>query len=71
MNGHLPPPTIEVLVSPAGQSTLRTSGFAGPSCREARRALEQALGLVQAEQLTAEFHQRQDLQEPQRNSQRG
>ena len=65
MNTNLPSPTIEVLVSPAGQSTLRTSGFAGPSCREASRALEQALGLVQAEQLTPEFHQRQDLQERQ------
>lgn len=66
-----PPATIELLVSPTGQGTLRTSGFVGPSCREASRVLEQALGLVQAEQLTAEFHQSQDLHEPQRNSQRG
>ena len=49
--------TIEVLVSPSGQTSIQTRGFAGDSCRHASKALEQALGLVEREQLTAEFHQ--------------
>lgn len=53
------PGTIEVLVSPTGQSTVQTRGFAGASCREASRFLERALGDVRAEQLTAEFFQAQ------------
>ena len=49
--------TIEVLVSPSGQITVQTRGFAGDACRHASKALEQALGPVEREQLTAEFHQ--------------
>jgi hypothetical protein len=48
---------IEVLVSPNGQTTIQTNGFAGDACRHASKALEQALGMVEREQLTAEFHQ--------------
>jgi len=47
---------IEVLVSPDGQTTIQTKGFAGDGCRQASKALEQALGLAQREQLTPEFH---------------
>ena len=49
--------TIEIVVSPDGTTTVQTHGFAGDSCRHASKALEQALGLVEREQLTAEFHQ--------------
>ena len=49
--------TIEVLVRPDGQTSVQTRGFAGDACRHASKALEQALGLVEREQLTAEFHQ--------------
>ncbi|MGE0535187.1 MAG: DUF2997 domain-containing protein [Pirellulales bacterium] len=49
--------TIEIIVSPTGQTRLETKGFAGNSCRDASRPFEAALGLSQAEQLTAEFHQ--------------
>lgn len=48
---------IEIIVSPAGQSTVQTHGFAGSSCQEAGRFLEQALGKRTSEQLTAEYHQ--------------
>ena len=51
--------TIEITVSPAGESTVQTKGFAGPGCREASRFIEQALGERAAEQLTAEFYQPQ------------
>ena len=49
--------TIEIVVSPDGKTTVQTHGFAGASCRHASKALEQALGVVDGEQLTAEFHQ--------------
>ena len=48
---------IEVIVSPKGETKLETKGFAGASCREASRYLEQALGQCAAEQVTREFHQ--------------
>jgi len=50
-------PTIDVLISPQGESWIETHGFTGPACREATQALEAALGLKQSETLTAEYHQ--------------
>jgi hypothetical protein len=47
---------IEVTISAQGEARIETKGFIGDSCREATKSLEQALGLRQAEQLTAEFH---------------
>lgn len=49
-------PIIEVVVSPQGETRVTTKGFAGSSCREASQFLEQALGVREAEQLTAEFY---------------
>ena len=49
--------TIEIIVSPKGETTVQTKGFAGASCREASKFIEQALGQQTGEQLTAEFHQ--------------
>jgi hypothetical protein len=48
--------TIEIIVSPQGQTKIETKGFAGAECREASKFLEQALGQAAGEQLTAEFH---------------
>ena len=48
--------TIEIIVSPQGETRLETKGFAGSSCRDASRLLEQALGTKTNEQLTPEFH---------------
>jgi len=47
---------IEIIVSPLGETKLETKGFAGSSCREASRPLEQALGTKANEQLTPEFY---------------
>ena len=47
---------IEIVIDPAGQSRVQTTGFSGESCRAASRFLEQALGTVSHEQLTPEFH---------------
>jgi hypothetical protein len=48
---------IEVIVSPKGETTVTTKGFGGTSCRDASRALEDALGQRTGEQFTPEFHQ--------------
>jgi hypothetical protein len=58
--------TIEIIVSPTGQSTVTTRGFAGQSCREASKFLEQALGQQTVERLTAECHQAADIPQEQR-----
>ena len=47
---------IEVLVSPAGETTIQTKGYAGADCLQASKFLEQALGVVAAEQKTTEFY---------------
>jgi len=49
--------TIEIIVSPKGETTVTTKGFVGGECREASKFMEQALGSRNSEQLTAEFHQ--------------
>jgi hypothetical protein len=49
--------TIEIIVSAKGEAKVTTKGFAGPSCRDASKFIEQALGQRTSETLTAEFHQ--------------
>jgi hypothetical protein len=49
--------TIEIIVSPRGKTSVQTKGFAGSSCRDASKFIEEALGQRTGEQLTAEFHQ--------------
>jgi Protein of unknown function (DUF2997) len=47
---------IEVVVSPQGEATMQTKGYAGDSCLRASQFLEQALGVVAADRKTAEFY---------------
>ena len=47
---------IEIVVDPAGQTRVQTTGFTGETCRAASRFLEQTLGTVSHGQLTPEFH---------------
>ena len=54
---------IEIVVSPAGEVVVQTRGFAGASCRDASRLIEQALGQRTAEQLTPEFYQTLPVQQ--------
>ena len=61
--------TIEITVSPKGETHVETRGFTGPECREASRFVEQALGRRTAETLTAEFHQGQQAGQELRQSQ--
>ena len=48
--------TIEVTVSPKGETRIETKGFVGATCRDASKTLEAALGVRESEQLTSEFH---------------
>jgi hypothetical protein len=48
---------IEVVVSPAGEATVQTRGYAGADCLRASQFLEQALGITADERKTAEFYQ--------------
>ena len=50
---------IEIIVSPTGETRLETKGFAGGECKEASKFVEQALGVTAGEQMTAEFHSSQ------------
>ncbi|MCH8149830.1 MAG: DUF2997 domain-containing protein, partial [Planctomycetes bacterium] len=36
--------TIEIIISPSGQSRVETKGYSGSKCQEASRFLEAALG---------------------------
>ena len=58
--------TIEIIVSPQGETTVTTKGFAGSSCRDASKFVERALGQRTDERLTAEFHQVQPVELTQR-----
>ena len=49
--------TIEINVSPKGETTVQTKGFTGSQCRQASEFIEKALGQRTGEQLTTEFHQ--------------
>lgn len=48
---------IQVIVSPTGETTIKTTGFQGSECKTATKSLETALGVPASEQLTAEYYQ--------------
>ncbi len=56
--------TIEIVIDPAGEARLQTRGYSGPSCRDASRLLEQALGIVQSDTPTTEMYQSQTQTQP-------
>ena len=47
---------IEVTVSPQGEATVQTRGYAGGDCLQASKFLEQALGVAVQDRNTAEYH---------------
>lgn len=55
--------TIEITVSPQGESKVETKGFTGSSCKEASKFIEQALGEKTGEKLTQEFYQQQTTEQ--------
>jgi hypothetical protein len=62
-------PIIEVIVLPTGEARIETKGFAGPTCQEASRFLETALGTRGQEHLTAEYFQQARQDQPIRETQ--
>jgi hypothetical protein len=61
--------TIEIIVSPTGETTVTTKGFTGDECREVSKFIEEALGQRVAERITAEFHQTQNVTQHQQQAQ--
>jgi hypothetical protein len=51
------PRIIEVTVSPQGEATVQTKGYAGSDCLQASKFLEQALGIATSEHKTGELYQ--------------
>ena len=49
--------TIEIIVNPQGETRLETKGFAGASCQDASRFIENALGEKLSDRPTAERYQ--------------
>jgi hypothetical protein len=54
---------IEVVVSPAGEVTVQTKGYAGSDCLQASKFLEQSLGVTANDTKTTEFYQTADAQQ--------
>jgi Protein of unknown function (DUF2997) len=48
---------IEVIVSPQGETTLQSKGYAGADCLAASAFLERSLGVIASDVRTAEFYQ--------------
>ena len=51
------PHIIEVVVSPNGETTVQTKGYAGSDCLQASKFLEQSLGVAAQDQKTGEYYQ--------------
>ena len=58
--------TIEITVSPKGDTRVETKGFAGGECREASQFVEQALGKREQERMTSDFYVSQSVQQENR-----
>ena len=48
--------TVEITVSPSGETRVETKGFTGSECQQASQFLAKALGKKNAEQLKPEFY---------------
>jgi hypothetical protein len=54
---------IEVLVSPTGEVSVQTKGYAGADCLQASKFLEQTLGVTSADRKTTEFYEATPVQQ--------
>ena len=48
---------IELIVTPKGETTIQTKGYAGGTCTQASKWLEQALGIATTDNKTSEYYQ--------------
>jgi len=60
--------TIEIVISPTGETKVETKGFSGGECRDASKFVEVALGQKTGEQTTGEFYQAQPINRDLRQS---
>jgi hypothetical protein len=49
--------TIEIIISPSGETMLQSKGFAGRECLAATGPLVEALGIRRSDRLTSEFYE--------------
>ena len=54
--------TIEIIVTPKGETRVETKGFAGGECREASKFVEKALGRRGQDRMAPEFYVSQPAQ---------
>jgi Protein of unknown function (DUF2997) len=52
-----------VTVSPQGEATVQTRGYAGPDCLLASKFLEQSLGVPTQDRKTGEFYDVSEVQQ--------
>ena len=57
--------TIQIIVAPDGKAVVETRGFVGPSCQDASRFIEQALGERTSEERSPEFYHVPSVEQPQ------
>ncbi|QDT16644.1 DUF2997 domain-containing protein [Alienimonas californiensis] len=57
-------PHIEVTVTPEGETSVETKGFAGTVCKAASKPYEEVLGSKSAERLTPEYHAAEQVAQP-------
>ncbi|MFH5806835.1 DUF2997 domain-containing protein [Alienimonas sp. DA493] len=55
---------IEITVTPTGETSVETKGFAGPFCKAASQPYEEALGTTTAERRTPEYHATAPVAQP-------
>ena len=60
--------TIEIVISPTGETRVETKGFSGNECRDASKFVEVALGQKTSEQTTGETYQSQQVNRDLRQS---
>ena len=60
--------TIQIIVSPKGETRVETKGFAGAECQEASKFIEQALGSKQNVAMKGEYHQARSARQQIRES---
>lgn len=54
--------TIEITIAPDGTVTTKVQGGSGPSCRNATRAIREALGQTVEDRALPEYYQQADQQ---------
>ena len=59
-------PRIEITVTPEGETSVDTKGFAGPACKAASKPYEDVLGAKIAERLTPEYRRTEQVGEAER-----